>query len=158
MLRLLVDQVDQRRHVAFVLVALPPGQPDAVVGVGRLVQFAADPTTADIAVTVHDDWQGLGAGGLLADALIGHRPATVCRLSTYVAGQNPACLAMLRRLGPTTTVLVYSGVYEVSVALTPVPLPREPGTVVRADAGEHRSRGNRLPSRAHSSARMPSAS
>src|SRR3954452_13223210 len=33
MLNLLVDKVDQQRHLAFVLVALPPGQPDAVVGV-----------------------------------------------------------------------------------------------------------------------------
>jgi len=122
MLRLLVDGVDQRRHLAFVLVALPPGEPDVVVGIGRLVQTPEDPSAADLAVTVKDDWQRRGIGALLAEALVARRPAEVTHLLTYVATDNPASLAMLQRLGPTT-VAVSSGVYEVSVALRPVPLP-----------------------------------
>jgi RimJ/RimL family protein N-acetyltransferase len=125
MLRRLVDSVDQRAHVAFVLVALPPGEPDEVVGVGRLVQDDTDPTAADIAVTVRDDWQGRGVGALLAEALVAHRPPQVSRLETSVAVENDASLSMLRRLGPTTVVRSYPGVYDVHVQLPAIPHPRQ---------------------------------
>jgi RimJ/RimL family protein N-acetyltransferase len=126
MLQLLVEDVDQHSHVAFVLVALPPGRPDAVVGVGRLVQDSSDLTVADIAITVNDDWQSRGIGALLANALVEHRPEPVTRLVTVVAVENTACLAMLRRLGPTTLHTSYPGVFEVRVCLLALPLPRVP--------------------------------
>jgi RimJ/RimL family protein N-acetyltransferase len=125
MLKLLVGDVDQRRHLAFVLIALPPGGPDAVVGIGRLVQDEHDPAVADIAVTVDDDWQGRGIGALLVDALVRHRPTSVNRLVTVVAVDNKACLAMLRRLGAMTLANSYPGVFEVRVELETVPHPRE---------------------------------
>lgn len=134
MLDVLVGEVDQRRHLAFVLVVLPPGGTDEVVGIGRLVQDELDPITADIAVTVRDDWQGRGVGSLLADALVQHRPAEVTRLLTVVAADNSASVAMLRRLGRTTISRGYPGVYDVRVELPPV-------------ASSRRSRGNPRPKR-----------
>ena len=56
LLRHLVDGVDGVHHIALVLTVLPPDGPEGPVGVARLVQNAADPATADIAVTVADEW------------------------------------------------------------------------------------------------------
>jgi len=52
----LVDAVDQVDHVAIMLLA-PAGHPDeAPVGVGRMIRYAGEPATADIALAVADDW------------------------------------------------------------------------------------------------------
>lgn len=118
MLRRLVDDVDQDHHVAFVMVAFPADdRPEHPIGVARLVAYDDDPATAELAVTVVDEWQGVGAGTLLADVLMHHRPARVRRLLTEVATDNPASIAMLRRLGDVRLRLSYPGVYEVTVAL-----------------------------------------
>lgn len=123
MLRRLVDEVDQDHHVAFVMVAFPSdGRPEHPVGVARLVAYDDDPSTAELAVTVVDEWQGVGAGTLLADVLLRHRPARVRRLLTEVATDNPASIAMLRRLGAVRLRLSYPGVFEVTVDL---PLGRD---------------------------------
>jgi RimJ/RimL family protein N-acetyltransferase len=112
----LVDDVDQVDHVAILLLA-PAGHPDeAPVGVGRMIRYAGDPATADIALTVADDWQGQGVGSALARALVAHRPAGVTRLVTVVAAENRASLATLARLGAIEQVLT-DGVYDVTVTL-----------------------------------------
>ncbi len=112
----LVDEVDQVDHVAILLLA-PAGDPDeAPVGVGRMIRYAGDPTTADIALAVADDWQGRGVGSALARALVAHRPLGVTRLVTVVAADNQASLATLAGLGATERVLT-DGVYDVTVTL-----------------------------------------
>lgn len=112
----LVDAVDQIDHIAVLLLA-PAGRADeAPVGVGRMIRYPGDPTTADIALAVADDWQGRGVGSTLARALVAHRPAGVTRLVTVVAGDNRASLATLARLGAIEQVLA-DGVYDVTVTL-----------------------------------------
>jgi RimJ/RimL family protein N-acetyltransferase len=112
----LVDAVDQVDHVAILLLA-PAGHADETpVGVGRMIRYAGKPETADIALTVADDWQGRGVGSVLARALVEHRPSGVTRLVTIVAAENRASLATLARLGPIEQVLA-DGVYEVTVTL-----------------------------------------
>ena len=61
----LLDTVDQQSHVALLLDA--DGRP---IGVGRLRRFPSDPSVADLAVTVADDWHGRGAGTVLARQLL----------------------------------------------------------------------------------------
>ena len=72
MLPVLLDTVDQQSHVALLLYA--GGRP---IGVGRLRRFLADPGAADLAVTVADDWQGRGAGSILAGELLARAGAPV---------------------------------------------------------------------------------
>lgn len=120
MIHLLVDAVDQRHHIALVLVAFPDDGLERPIAVARLVQLPNDPTTADFAVTVIDEWQGRGAGGALAEVLVGLRPMEVTRLATAVAADNEASLAMLRKLGTMTTHPSYPGVLEVVVQLPDV--------------------------------------
>jgi acetyltransferase len=119
----LVDAVDQVDHVAILLLA-PAGHPDeAPVGVGRMIRYAADPSTADIAIAVADRWQRRGVGSILARVLVAHRPRGVTRLVTVVAADNKGSLATLGRLGSIERVLT-DGVYDVSVSLhTSTPFP-----------------------------------
>ena len=70
-LRKLVD-VDHRDHVALVAVTRDGpegGDGGAVIGEARWVRDEHDPTLAEMAITVADDWQRRGLGTALADDL-----------------------------------------------------------------------------------------
>lgn len=125
MLHRLVDEVDGRDHVVVVLA--PADQPDHPVGVARLIRYPHDPTIADIAVSVTDDWQGRGVATAMLRVLMPLRPVGVTRLDTEAAADNAAALAMLRRLGCTQVTVQGSGVYRVQVELGPdAPIPDSP--------------------------------
>ena len=117
MIRLLVDSVDGVHHIALLVIVLPPAGQEELIGVAHLVQDPADPATADIAVTVVDDWQGRGAGTALGSALLARRPAAVTRLRTLVAAGNRASLALLARAGRASSGLPEQGVLDVTVEL-----------------------------------------
>lgn len=114
MLRRLVDEVDSINHVALILVALPIHDEERLAGVGRLIHYVNDPTAADIAVTVVDQWQGRGVATALVQALLARRPEGVTQLRTLTAADNIASLAMLATAGPVSTRME-QGVVEVRV-------------------------------------------
>jgi len=118
MIRRLVGSVDGVQHVALVLIALPPGGQEGPVGVAHLLQDQRDPSAADIAVTVADDWQGRGVGTALGAALMERRPAAVTRLRTVVAADNRASLALLAGTGRVSSGRPSMGVMDVTVELT----------------------------------------
>jgi RimJ/RimL family protein N-acetyltransferase len=117
MIRRLVDSVDGVHHVALVLIVLPPGGEEGPVGVAHLLQYSDDPTTADIAVTVADGWQGHGVGTALVSALMERRPVAVTRLRTVVDAENRASLALLAAAGRMSLGLPDRGVVDVTVEL-----------------------------------------
>ena len=117
MIRLLVGSVDGVHHIALLLTVLPPAGQEEPVGVAHLVQDPDDPATADIAVTVVDDWQGRGAGTALGSALLARRPAAVTRLRTLVAADNRASLTLLAGAGRVSSGLPEQGVLDVTVDL-----------------------------------------
>lgn len=119
MLRRLVDDVDGLDHHALVMVVFPEEGPEIAVGIGRIVRYRDDPSAADIAVTVKDDWQGRGIATELLNALVEERPEGVERLVTFVAIHNTASFAMLRRLGPMRTQLAGADTVEVRIDLAP---------------------------------------
>ena len=121
MIHRLVDGVDGKRHIALVLVAFPAGGIEQQVGVGRLVQDGTDPATADIAVTVADEWQGRDVGAALARAVVDRRPPAVRRLSTVAATDNHASFGMLRGLGRMSVRPEGPGTTEVTVELADMP-------------------------------------
>ncbi len=103
----LVD-VDDHHHVA--VAALDVGRPPAPgtdaegfgVGVGRYIVDADDPSRAEAAVTVIDDYQGRGIGTLLLEALIDHAIGTgIATLEAMVLAENEAMLNVLAQLGAT---------------------------------------------------------
>lgn len=99
-LRALVDDVDQHRHVALVLVWHRRLRPDVPVAVGRFVTTPEDPATADVAVTVADEFQGLGAGTLLIRALARRaRDEGVTCFTATMTIENEASHRMMRHAG-----------------------------------------------------------
>ncbi len=115
----LVDDVDGVDHVAYYVFA---DHPDPVVSVlpiavGRIKRDPEWPSTADLAVTVDDSWQGRGVATALLPVLVARRPDGVERIVTAVLVDNIASLAMLKRLGPSRVDAIGNGVLEVRIDL-----------------------------------------
>jgi RimJ/RimL family protein N-acetyltransferase len=121
MLDQLVDDVDGVDHVALVLLVLTEGWTEVPVGLARTIRYPDDPTAADVAVTVVDDWQGRGVATALLEVLMRHRPKGVERIVTVISSSNAASLAMLRRLCDAEVGPAESGTQRVVVEL---PQPR----------------------------------
>lgn len=117
----LVDEVDGIDHVALALVVIDEDHVGEPVGVARMIRYELQPTAADVAVTVLDEWQGRGVATALLTELVRQRPVGVTRVLTTVAADNAASLAMLQRLGETTATTAGVGRLDVVVELT---LPR----------------------------------
>jgi RimJ/RimL family protein N-acetyltransferase len=96
-----VDGVDHRAWGA--LVDERPDRASPIpAGVVRWVRTKADPVVADLAVTVIDDYQGRGLGGLLLDvAVVDAAGHGVERFEGLVLGENIASRRMLARAGAT---------------------------------------------------------
>jgi RimJ/RimL family protein N-acetyltransferase len=91
-----LTEVDHHDHEA--LIAVEPASGEAL-GVARFVR--TDPQTAEIAVTVIDDWHGRGLGSALLELLAGRaRDEGVTRFSALLLAGNEEMLEVLRRLGP----------------------------------------------------------
>lgn len=128
----LVDEIDGVNHVVLVLVIEPDQGPDSIVGVARILRYPGEPTSADVAVTVRDEWHGRGVATALLDELMRQRPEGVTRIVTVVAADNPASLAMLRRLGDTRVTPTGQGTMDVVVDL-PEPPGRDDAHSAEAD-------------------------
>ncbi|WP_051684227.1 GNAT family N-acetyltransferase [Blastococcus sp. URHD0036] len=78
---------------------------DEVVGVARYDRSPADPDSAEFAVVVEDDWQGLGLGRqLLGEVLELAVVRGVRRVTATVQEDNVRALGLVRRLLPAATV------------------------------------------------------
>lgn len=67
------------------------------LGVARYVRSAADPQSAEIAVTIVDEWQGRGLGSELLTRLTGRAlEEGILRFTALVAADNQAAIALLR--------------------------------------------------------------
>lgn len=123
MLHYLVDEVDGVNHVALVLFVIDGDDNGVPAGVARMIRYPDDPRSADVAVTVVDEFQGRGVASALLEVLLAERPQGVERIVTEVAGDNPASLAMLRRLGPATVLHQGNSRCTVIVELPPPDRP-----------------------------------
>ena len=117
MLGHLVDEVDGIDHAAWVLCAFPDAGPDAPAGIARIIRYPDRPTTADVAVTVADDWQGRGVASALVEVLKRHPLEGIATIETETTQDNQAALALLRRLGDTEVTEVGQGCVHVVVRL-----------------------------------------
>ena len=69
------------------------------VGIARYVRDADDPQAAEIAVTIVDDWQGLGLGTELVAQLSERAHSEgIRRFTALVAADNPAMAGLLRNV------------------------------------------------------------
>ncbi|WP_395691530.1 GNAT family N-acetyltransferase [Nocardioides sp.] len=114
----LVGEVDGVDHVALALVVIDEDHLGVPVGVARTIRYRDRPTSADVAVTVLDEWHGRGVATAVLDELMRQRPLGVTELATTITADNEASLAMLRRLGRTTTTPAGINRLDVVVDLT----------------------------------------
>lgn len=133
MLDRLVDDVDGIDHVALVLLILTEDGTELPLGLARILRYPDDPTAADVAVTVVDDWQGRGVATALLEVLMRQRPQGVERIVTVIRASNAASLAMLRRLGDVEVMKSEAGTRLVVVGL-PGPGDSPPTSGLRGDA------------------------
>ena len=103
-LRRLTD-VDGRDHVAIIALSVPwqaPGGSVRGLGVARFVRSQQDPASAELAITVTDDAQGLGLGKLLLSTLaLAARARGIETFRMEVLASNGRVREMLRRLHPS---------------------------------------------------------
>jgi RimJ/RimL family protein N-acetyltransferase len=119
-LRYLTD-VDHHDHEAIAALSAADGRG---VGIARYVRDTNDPRSAEIALTIVDDWQGRGLGTELLARLSGRaRQAGIDRFTALVSTQNAAMTGLLRKLG-ACLVGRGPGTVEYEVAL-PIP-PGDP--------------------------------
>ena len=121
-----LTEVDGHDHVAIVATIQPPGAEPVGLGVARYVRAAEDPEVAEIAITVQDEWQGLGVGRLLG--LVLARAALergVKRFSGEILADNDVVQALLADCG--ARVRKHDGAVEFELSLEPPPSQPERG-------------------------------
>jgi GNAT superfamily N-acetyltransferase len=110
-----LTEVDHHDHEA--LIALDPDSGEAL-GVARFVRTDAE--TAEFAVTVVDDHQGLGLGTALLELLTGRaREEGIARFGALLLAENKEVLELLRRLGPVRILAHAPGTVTVELELPP---------------------------------------
>ena len=91
---------------------------DEIVGVVRYECDRDDPSRAEFAMVVQDDWQGVGLGGRLMDEVLTlARSRGVTTLIGALLAENRPMLRLLQRHVPGAPLRLRDGVYEVAVPL-----------------------------------------
>jgi GNAT superfamily N-acetyltransferase len=111
-----LTEIDHHHHEAFG--ALNPADGRGL-GVARYIRDAKDPESAEVAVTVVDDWQRRGLGTELLDRLADRaREEGIRRFSALVAADNDAVVGLLddSTLG-VRVIQRESGTVEYEIAL-----------------------------------------
>lgn len=107
---------DFRSHVALVAVE-PVDDDECIVGVGRYI--CSDPKTAEVALAVVDDHQGLGLGTLLLRHLVSvAREKGVERFEADVLSDNGKMLEVFEHSGFPLTRSLDSGVEHLSFEIS----------------------------------------
>jgi RimJ/RimL family protein N-acetyltransferase len=110
---------DGWNHVALAAESIPLyDEPPEPLGVARFIRLPRRPNAAEVAVTVIDDMQGRGLGGVLLRAL--RELAYAEGVTTFVAtvlAENAAMNHLIRRIGRVATVRRDGGAYVYEVRL-----------------------------------------
>jgi putative redox protein len=115
-------EVDHHDHEA--VVATEPDTHDGI-GVARYVRSVDDPTVAELAVAVVDEWQGRGVGTRLVSALADRaREEGITSFSALVLADNEVMLNLLHELGRVEVVHSELGTVELIVDLSESGLTR----------------------------------
>ena len=126
-----LTEVDHHDHEA--LIAVDPG--GAAVGVARFVRLD-DPTLAEAAVTVIDEWQGRGLGTTLTQLLAERaREEGVERFAALLLADNEQMHDVLASLGPSHVISREAGTVQIEVDLPEEGIGDHMAGVLRVVAG-----------------------
>ncbi|HEX7860013.1 MAG TPA: GNAT family N-acetyltransferase [Verrucomicrobiae bacterium] len=110
-----LTEVDQHDHVAWIAVN-PDRAGEPGMGIARFVRLSDEPHTAEIALTVVDEFQGLGLGAALLNILLVRAEQLGIRtLRAVVLPENYTVVHWMRRLGATSTL--QDGLIELNLAV-----------------------------------------
>ena len=109
------------------------------VGIARFVRDVADPTRAEVAVTVADDWQGRGVGKLLLERLSDRaRAHGITHFTALVAADNRAMQALVSHIGrPARITHLADATFEYDIELGATGLADQLEQALRAAAAGH---------------------
>jgi GNAT superfamily N-acetyltransferase len=128
-----LTEVDHHDHDA--LIAFEPDSGDGV-GVGRFVRSEEEPTSAEAAVTVIDDYQGRGLGTALCNLLAERaREEGIHRFTALILATNREMLDVLASLGPAEVISRDAGTIEIAVDIPEVGIGEHMAGVLRVAAG-----------------------
>ena len=127
-----LTEIDHHRHEA--LQAIDP-ETNNGIGVARFIRSPDDPTVAEVAVAVVDDWQGRGlAGVLLHDLAARARDEGIERFSASVLAENDPIMKLFRGFGDVHVTGHDQGVVELLMDLPGEGIPEALTHTVRAVA------------------------
>ena len=110
-----LTEVDQHDHVAWIAVN-PDRAGEPGMGIARFVRLSDESNTAEIALTVVDEFQGLGLGAALLNILLVRAEQLGIRtLRAVVLPENYTVVHWMRRLGATSTL--QDGLIELNLAV-----------------------------------------
>ena len=111
-----LTELDHHDHEAVIALDDATGEG---VGLARYVRDAVRRDTAEVAVTVADDWQHRGVGGALLRALRDRAVAEgISSFTAYMLADNRPMMALLEELGPVRVTGRYGEAVEAEVGLT----------------------------------------
>jgi GNAT superfamily N-acetyltransferase len=115
-----LTEVDHRDHEAIAALDEETGEG---VGVARYVRSAERPDTAEVAVTVIDDWQGRGLGTMLLEVAGARaREEGITTFTALMLAANQEMMDVFERLGPVRVVDREAGTVEVEMPIQKVGL------------------------------------
>ena len=127
-----LTEIDHHGHEA--LQAVDP-QTEQGLGVARFVRSPDDPTVAEVAVAVVDEWQGRGlASALLHDLAARAREEGIARFSASVLAGNDPIMKLFRKFGDVHVTSRDQGVVELLMDLPEEGIPETLAHTVRAVA------------------------
>jgi RimJ/RimL family protein N-acetyltransferase len=107
--------VDHHDHEALLALDERSGRP---VAVARFVRDPGEPSTAEVAFAIVDEWQGRGLGTRLTELLACRaRSERIERFRATVLRSNTRAVALLKRLSDDVRVALEGGSLEITVAL-----------------------------------------
>lgn len=113
--------VDGYKHYAFGICGRGPGGGPEGIAAAHFVRIADDPGTAEIALTVIDDFQGQGLG----KAMLGRLAAAalvrgVTRLRALIVPDNAPVLGLLRKYAPGARFTYDGELYTADIPAAPL--------------------------------------
>jgi RimJ/RimL family protein N-acetyltransferase len=131
-----LTEVDGRNHEAIGAIDRRTG---GGVAVGRFVRDPTDPSRAEVAITVADEWQHRGLGRLMLERLADRaREEDITRFTALVSEDNENMQKLLERIdSPAAVTEVGADVAEYQIQLGPTGLGVQLEAALRAAAAGH---------------------
>ena len=132
-LRYLTD-IDHRDHEALIAITRLRGEP---VGAARFIRDHSDPTSAEFAIAVVDEWQDRGVGSMLAAHLMARAlRESITHFTALTSAGNLRVRRLLAKVGDVSVVARDGATVSYRVRLAaPAPVPARPSSAPCARSG-----------------------